>query len=136
MGYAFTFPLFKWLGSCKVIAYVHYPTISSDMLEIVEQGTETFNNRSMYARNAFYRRLKLFYYRYFAGLYSFVGQRADAVMVNSTWTANHINEVWDVPDRTFIVYPPCDTGTFAQFPLGNREAVILSIGQFRYIFVS
>lgn len=29
MGYAFTFPIFSILGGCKVIAYVHYPTIST-----------------------------------------------------------------------------------------------------------
>ena len=27
MGYAFTLPLFKYFGGCKVAAYVHYPTI-------------------------------------------------------------------------------------------------------------
>ena len=29
MGYAFTFPIFALLGGCKVMAYVHYPTIST-----------------------------------------------------------------------------------------------------------
>lgn len=29
MGYAFTFPIFYLLGGCKVMAYVHYPTIST-----------------------------------------------------------------------------------------------------------
>lgn len=27
MGYAFTYPLFRILGGCKVACYVHYPTI-------------------------------------------------------------------------------------------------------------
>jgi hypothetical protein len=29
MGYAFTYPLFRILGQCPVICYVHYPTIRS-----------------------------------------------------------------------------------------------------------
>lgn len=29
MGYAFTLPMFKYLGGCSVAAYVHYPTIRS-----------------------------------------------------------------------------------------------------------
>jgi alpha-1,2-mannosyltransferase len=33
---------------------------------------------------------------------------------------------------TRIVYPPCDTKALTEFPLENREPVILSIAQFRY----
>lgn len=36
MGYAFTLPLFKYLGGCKVAAYVHYPTIRSVLLACCE----------------------------------------------------------------------------------------------------
>jgi hypothetical protein len=32
MGYAFTFPVFKILGNCRVACYVHYPTISTGAL--------------------------------------------------------------------------------------------------------
>lgn len=35
MGYAFTLPLFRFLGGCSVVSYVHYPTISTDMLSVV-----------------------------------------------------------------------------------------------------
>jgi len=27
MGYAFTYPIFKLFGKCKVVSYTHYPTI-------------------------------------------------------------------------------------------------------------
>lgn len=37
MGYAFCLPLFKYLGGSKVSCYVHYPTISTDMLSVVQQ---------------------------------------------------------------------------------------------------
>ncbi|CAK9025436.1 unnamed protein product [Durusdinium trenchii] len=36
MGYAFTLPLFSLLAGSRVGCYVHYPTISTDMLEQVE----------------------------------------------------------------------------------------------------
>ena len=38
MGYAFSAPLFRWLADCKTIAYVHYPTISEDMLQLVRDS--------------------------------------------------------------------------------------------------
>lgn len=37
MGYAFTIPLFRYLGGCSVASYVHYPTISTDMLSVVRE---------------------------------------------------------------------------------------------------
>lgn len=37
MGYAFTLPVFKYLGGCHVASYVHYPTISTDMLSVVRE---------------------------------------------------------------------------------------------------
>lgn len=37
MGYAFTLPLFRFLGGCSVGSYVHYPTISTDMLSVVRE---------------------------------------------------------------------------------------------------
>ena len=36
MGYAFVLPMARWLGGCRVGCYVHYPTISTDMLSRVE----------------------------------------------------------------------------------------------------
>jgi len=38
MGYAFTFPVVAWLtrASVPIGAYVHYPTISTDMLARVQ----------------------------------------------------------------------------------------------------
>ena len=37
MGYAFTLPLFRYFGGCAVGSYVHYPTISTDMLSVVRE---------------------------------------------------------------------------------------------------
>ena len=40
MGYAFTAPLFRALGGARTAAYVHYPTISTDMLSALHTKGE------------------------------------------------------------------------------------------------
>lgn len=40
-----------------------------------------------------------------------------AVLVNSSWTANHIAQLFIVWRRPKIVYPPCDTSSFQVTPL-------------------
>ncbi len=52
--------------------------------------------------------------------------------MNSNWTRNHIDQIWAVPDKTKIVYPPCDTQRLVQYDIAApRERIILSIAQFR-----
>ena len=70
-GYAFTFPLFKMFGKCKVGCYVHYPTISTDMLSQVRSRTSTYNNRSRISNSWLLSYLKFLYYkvRFFEFLY-------------------------------------------------------------------
>lgn len=55
------------------------------------------------------------------------------VMVNSTWTRNNIDTVWNVPERTSVVFPPCNTSDLsAEIPLERpREPTIISVAQFR-----
>jgi alpha-1,2-mannosyltransferase len=44
-GLAFSYCIVKWiLPEVKVVTYVHYPFISSDMLNNVDQGNESVNN--------------------------------------------------------------------------------------------
>lgn len=66
MGYAFTFPIFKYLASSSVGAYVHYPTISTDMLRRVRARSKSHNNNKFVASNPFLTSIKLFYYKVFA----------------------------------------------------------------------
>lgn len=66
MGYAFVMPLFKYFVGCEVGCYVHYPTISTDMLKRVKSRILSHNNRSIVAKNPFLSWLKLTYYRLFA----------------------------------------------------------------------
>ena len=133
-GYAFVVPLFRWLGGCNTLSYVHYPTVSHDMLQKVRECRSSFNNSDDISRSKVRTNLKLIYYRLFAKLYGFVGRRNHVVMVNSTWTHGHISKIWG-PSKLYIVYPPCDTATFQQLPLrrgsNNDKFLIVSIGQFR-----
>lgn len=134
MGYAFTIPLFKYLGGCPVACYVHYPTISTDMLSRVSQRVEAHNNSPFISRSPFLSGLKLLYYRLFAYLYGLAGKRSNVIMVNSTWTFNHILSLWCAPARTSVVYPPCDVSEFLKIPLSSDESKpkqIVSLGQFR-----
>lgn len=66
MGYAFTMPLFRYIGGCKVGSYTHYPTISTDMLKRVKQRVCTHNNSNYVTKNPFLTWLKLTYYNLFA----------------------------------------------------------------------
>jgi len=131
MGYAFTYPIFKIFGGYKIACYVHYPTISTDMLSLVAEQRPSYNNEERITQSAVRTKAKLVYYRLFAGLYSLMGSFSEVIMVNSSWTARHINSIWKVPSKTRIVYPPCNTTALQEIPLQPREPIIISIGQFR-----
>ena len=132
MGYAFTLPLFRWLGGCKVASYVHYPVVSCDMIDRVSSGRASHNNAAFIGRSRILTRLKLYYYRFFATLYGAVGRCNDVAMVNSSWTRDHIARLWS-PAPCVVVYPPCDTSSFQQLPLARNDKTrrIASVGQFR-----
>ena len=66
MGYAFTYPLFKYIGGCSVGSYTHYPTISTDMLKHVYRRVISHSNRRAIARNPFLSAAKMIYYKVFA----------------------------------------------------------------------
>uniref|UniRef100_A0A1I7UD26 GDP-Man:Man(3)GlcNAc(2)-PP-Dol alpha-1,2-mannosyltransferase n=1 Tax=Caenorhabditis tropicalis TaxID=1561998 RepID=A0A1I7UD26_9PELO len=136
MGYPLSLPAFRMAGS-KVVAYVHYPTISCDMLDVVKSRQETFNNSSTIAQSNFLSWAKLLYYRLFACLYWLAGKAAHIVMVNGSWTQRHITSIWSRRDVS-IVYPPCDVEAFlniesvAEALLEETQTVrLLSVGQIR-----
>ncbi|ESP04419.1 hypothetical protein LOTGIDRAFT_198678 [Lottia gigantea] len=135
MGYAFTLPLFRYFGECRVGCYVHYPTISTDMLEKVTERRESYNNASFISKSVVLSQAKLLYYKLFAYLYGVAGKRADVIMVNSTWTLNHINSLWKADFKTNIVYPPCDVTEFVTIPADAKNTSqtlnIISVAQFR-----
>jgi alpha-1,2-mannosyltransferase len=136
MGYAFTYPLFRYLASVPIIAYVHYPTISTDMLEQVRERRPTYNNRRLITNSSNVSQIKLIYYRIFAYLYGWCGKCAQMAYCNSSWTQGHIERIWALPSRAIhLVYPPCDVKQFLLMPLVNDDEqmikTIVSVGQFR-----
>jgi len=92
-GWAFPYPLVRISGA-RVAAYVHYPTLSRDMVERVQRGASLYNNRPMVARSKILTWGKTVYYRLLVALYAFCGRRAGVVMANSTWTKGHIDALW------------------------------------------
>lgn len=156
MGYAFTFHVVKLLGAIPVGAYVHYPTISTDMLDRVQSRQNSHTNSGDIASSATLSWAKLVYYRLFMYYYALTLRNASFIMVNSSWTKNHVDSILqrtdfildlihvipplpligyfrasNPPKAAQIVYPPCDTRAMVKFSLENRERVILSIAQFR-----
>jgi len=138
MGYAFTLPVFRFLGGCRRLGcYVHYPTISTDMLERVASRRLAYNNASFISRSRILSHLKLVYYRLFAYAYGVAGNRSNIVMVNSSWTLGHIENLWTgTAGRVTVVYPPCDVRGFLSIPLKEERASqevqsIVSVAQFR-----
>lgn len=61
MGYAFTFHVASFLGRIPVGAYVHYPTISTDMLARVRSRKNWHTNTPIVSSSAFLSRIKLLY---------------------------------------------------------------------------
>ena len=137
MGYAATLPLFSYCGGSVTGCYVHYPTISTDMLDRVRSKHRAYNNRGLIANSVLASALKLRYYKIFAWLYGRCGAAADAVMVNSSWTEEHIRQLWGRGEEGVVkVFPPCDTTHLANLARETEAGAggqvrILSLGQFR-----
>lgn len=94
------------------------------MLKKVREQRPSYNNAGRIAQSVTVSSLKLLYYRAFAYAYQLCGYFADEVMVNSTWTKNHIEELWLLrpedrqkaresplwfPRHLMLLYPPCNT---------------------------
>ncbi|KAF5393470.1 hypothetical protein D9757_000670 [Collybiopsis confluens] len=155
MGYAFTFHVVTVLADIPIGAYVHYPTISVNMLNRVKSQKASHNNSGRISSSLLLSQAKLLYYRIFLHYYSSSLRKAAFIMVNSSWTQNHINAALGHSDilldalhyafpltwllrskyksATYasIVYPPCDTREISKFSLNGRDRVVLSLAQFR-----
>jgi alpha-1,2-mannosyltransferase len=133
VGVPFAYPLFRLVSGVAVAAYVHYPVISVDMIQRVASRNALYNNAATVARSRVLTEAKLLYYNMFAWLYRQVGRCVRVPMVNSTWTANHIQALWRL--EPVLVFPPCNVREFAQRSLARhgkrRDHAIVSIGQFR-----
>lgn len=130
-GCAFTFFVAKTLAGCKVGTYVHYPTISTDMLSLVWKRRPSYNNDIQITTSPLVTYMKLGYYTIFAIFYGLIGSLADLTMVNSSWTRDHIQYMWKFAGKVHVVFPPVDTKSLKDLPIKNRKKMIISIGQFR-----
>jgi alpha-1,2-mannosyltransferase len=118
MGYAFTLPFVKSVLEIPTAAYVHYPTISTDMLNRLP-GISL---------------LKILYWRLFAYAYAYVCQQMDVLMTNSTWTRAHMEQLTGKRasrGEIRVIFPPCDMRTLVTLPLTPREKSIIYVAQFR-----
>lgn len=130
-GFPFIYPIIK-LFNCKLVAYVHYPFISNDMIQKLQ--VKSYNNSGLIASNALLRNSKIFYYRLLSKIYSSCGKCCDLAFTNSTWTHGHIMRSWKDCQMTRIVYPPCDLSPFISrisLQRDNSDLKILSLAQFR-----
>lgn len=131
-GWAFTYPLAK-LAGCRVVAYTHYPTVSTNMLGRVWSGQAMYNNDDSIRSSAAKSLVKVVYYQLFALVYGLAGGCADVVMVNSSWTSAHIQQLWWSLKEPALVYPPCDTSDLQLLPLDRKlkHLYLVSVAQFR-----
>ncbi|RYP69454.1 hypothetical protein DL771_006106 [Monosporascus sp. 5C6A] len=146
MGYAFTLGLSKVLfPDMPTGAYVHYPTISTDMLDSLDP-TNPVGNQGVNAGKGVGVKgfLKRHYWRAFAAIYSWMGASADVVMTNSSWTQAHIKSLWG-PRRQkrhrehsiAVVYPPCAVSSIekavevSEASEQKRNKFLVYIAQFR-----
>jgi alpha-1,2-mannosyltransferase len=145
MGYAFSLAFSKILfQDVPTGAYVHYPTISTDMLESLDPDSENGDkgvNAGKGAGSA--GAAKKIYWNIFAMVYSWVGASIDIVMTNSTWTLQHITSLWGEWRKEMgkpvpvTVYPPVAVEELerevevSEASEKKRENVLLYIAQFR-----
>lgn len=129
VGIPFIYPLLSLIG-IKSCAYVHYPIISTDMIQRIHKREAQFNNAASISSSPLLSRLKLWYYRCFAVLYRCIGWFCHEVFTNSTWTDNHIKALWTRPTR--VLFPPCNVDHLrSDTPSKDRKPWIVSVGQFR-----
>lgn len=92
-GHAFTLVLASALACCRVCSYIHYPTISTDMIKVVKNRCLNFNNAPVVTQSFFISSLKVAYYTVFAWCYGLCGGFMESCVVNSSWTYSHIADL-------------------------------------------
>lgn len=146
MGYAFALGLSKLLfPDVPTAAYVHYPTISTDMLASLDPKSTVGNQGVNAGKGVGWKgALKRRYWKWFASVYSRMGASVDVVMTNSTWTQDHIQSLWgprrqqkNRQHQIAVVYPPCavsdieEAVELSKESEEKREKCIVYIAQFR-----
>ncbi|MCJ1283606.1 asparagine-linked glycosylation protein [Xylographa opegraphella] len=143
MGYSFVTAFARFVfPSMPIGAYVHYPTISTDMLGSLDVDSAEGLNAG--TGKGFRGYVKRIYWHLFAHLYGWTGGNIDVVMTNSSWTKGHIQSLWG-PSRSKagknweveVVFPPVSVEEIeravdvSEASEHRREGGILYIAQFR-----
>lgn len=129
-GCAFSYPMFRMAG-VKIIPYVHYPFISSDMIQAVDERKQAINNSGIVTRSDLLKKLKLSYYRMISFIYGYCGSCCSVALVNSQWTMDHMIRLWRTVE-IHKVYPPCDIQNMGKLDIKQeRQPIIFSLSQFR-----
>ena len=130
-GLPFSYFIFKIFGHSKVTSYTHYPFISNDMLNDIKKNVPGVHSRGIFGKIGFLKKIKILYYKFILWFYSFMGKFIDFSFTNSTWTFNHMKEIWK-NNNISILYPPCSTEIYQEcFSNNNRNNLIVSFAQFR-----
>ncbi|XP_014221487.1 GDP-Man:Man(3)GlcNAc(2)-PP-Dol alpha-1,2-mannosyltransferase-like [Trichogramma pretiosum] len=101
VGYGFPNPIFKYVGGCRVIDYIHNPMVTIDKLKT--RHVVVYGNQYVLARRS---ASALGLSKGIAYLYGRTGRAADVVLVNSAYTEENINAIWKCPQITQLIYPP------------------------------
>jgi alpha-1,2-mannosyltransferase len=145
MGYAFALAFSKVLfGDVPTGAYIHYPTISTDMLSSLDPNSADGDKGINAGKGTGWKgTAKTIYWNMFATLYTWVGASIDVVMTNSTWTVMHIRSMWDDWRKELrkltpiVVYPPVAVEEMerevevSEASEKKRQSILLYIAQFR-----
>lgn len=132
IGVPFTYVFVYGLLDIPIISYIHYPSVSKDMLKAAKNI------------GGLYGILKYSYWWILLKLYAFNIMWVDISLYNSSWTAdNVINAISWIGDQTVddedILYPPCVSYDDIQFDKDSvqsltnmeRERCIVYLAQFR-----
>lgn len=143
MGYSFTLALSKFFfPKIPTGAYVHYPTISTDMLSSLDaevgKGVNAGTGKGI---RGFGKRK---YWQAYAHLYSRSGSDVDIVMTNSSWTQAHIQSLWGLYRKkrrkthaVEVLFPPVAVDDILEAidlegpKAVPREKTLLYVAQFR-----
>ncbi|CAN8069187.1 unnamed protein product [Agarophyton chilense] len=117
----------KLLGA-ETMAYVHYPTISTDMLSVVQSRKKQFNNDASICSSRVKTYAKVGYYKLFACLYGLTARFVDIKVANSSWTASHLRALWK--GKIHRIFPPCNLDVETEI-VDRERGLIVSVGQFR-----
>lgn len=119
------------------ISYIHYPTISADMLVSVARRETAVHNDSSIANSAEKTAMKIVYYKCFAAFYATSARFISHALANSSWTSSHLQHIWRC--KVEVLFPPCDVRASdmneedlrVHDDNGRDPGLIVSVGQFR-----